>query len=287
MARAQEIATQIGSLEELLEIVAALRAIAAVQMQQSERSLDAIRDYSGIIRRSLAEAASLVPEDDASVTPGAAARAGLVVFCSEHGFCGAFNQPLIKAAADAISSDPNLYLIFVGTRGAQRASELGLQPAMTLPMATHSGGVTATARRVAAELYRMFIAQTLTSVEAIFTREAAGQRASLLRSKLLPLEAPALEEHQPGLSPLVNLKPRQLLDDLAAEYMFAVLEAAAMESFASENAARFRTMEAAHENIDNKTKELNRLVRRMRQEAVTTEILDLIGGFEALKTTRD
>jgi len=283
MARAQEIATQIGSLEELLEIVAALRAIAAVQMQQSQRSLDAIREYSGIISRSLAEAASLVPEDGASSITGAAVRPGLVIFCSEHGFCGAFNQPLIKAAGDAIRSEPNLYLIFVGTRGAQRASEFGLEPAMTMPMATHSGGVTATARRVAAELYRMFTAQTLTKLEAIFTRDAAGQRANLVRSKLLPLEAPAFEEHPTGLSPVLNMEPHQLLDDLAAEYMFAVLEAAAMESFASENAARFRTMEAAHENIDNKTRELNRLVRRMRQEAVTTEILDLIGGFEALK----
>ncbi len=56
-----------------------------------------------------------------------------------------------------------------------------------------------------------------------------------------------------------------------------------MDSFASENAARFRTMDAAHENIDNKAKELNRLARRMRQEAVTTEVLELIGGFEAMK----
>ena len=56
-----------------------------------------------------------------------------------------------------------------------------------------------------------------------------------------------------------------------------------MESFASENEARFRTMDGAHENITNKTTELNRRVRRMRQEGVTTEILDLIGGFEAMR----
>ena len=75
MARAQEIATQIGSLKQLLEIVAALRAIAAVQMQQSQRSLDAIRDYADIIRRALAEAATVIPEDGAARPPaGAAAR---------------------------------------------------------------------------------------------------------------------------------------------------------------------------------------------------------------------
>lgn len=283
MARAQVIAAQIGSLKELLEIVAALRAIAAVQMQQSQRSLDAIRDYADIVRRALAEAATLVPEDGSGSAGGGVQRPGLVVFCSEHGFCGAFNEPLITAAAEASKSAPNLQLIFVGNRGAQRSSERGLRPALTLPMATHSGGVTATARRVAADLYRMFIAQTLTSVEAIYTREETGQRANLVRLKLLPLETPAIEEHQSRMSPLVNLDPRRLFDELAAEYMFAVLEAAAMESFASENAARFRTMEAAHENIANKSKELGRTMHRMRQEAVTTEVLDLIGGFEAMK----
>jgi F-type H+-transporting ATPase subunit gamma len=283
MARAEVIAAQIGSLKELLEIVAALRAIAAVQMQQSQRSLDAIRDYAQIIRRALAEAATLIPEDGSSPAVGGAERPGLVVFCSEHGFCGAFNEPLISAAAEALKSAPNLRLIFVGNRGAQRSSERGLRPALALPMATHSGGVTATARRVAAELYRMFIAQTLTSVEAIYTREETGRRANLVRLKLLPLEAPAIEEGQTRMPSLVNMDPRRLFDELAAEYMFAMLEAAAMESFASENAARFRTMEAAHENIDNKARELGRTMRRMRQEAVTTEILDLIGGFEAMK----
>lgn len=283
MARVQEIAEQIGSLNELLEIVAALRAIAAVQMQQSQRSLTAIRDYAEIIRRALAEAATLMPEDGDGSPAGGPQRPGLVVFSSEHGFCGSFNEPLIRAAADAAKITRNLQLIFVGARGAQRASERGTRPELTLSMATHSGGVTVVARKVAAELYRRFIARTLTSAEMIYTREAAGQRASLNRQKLLPLEAPEVEANHPGLPPIVNLKPRRLFDELAAEYMFAMLEAAAMDSFASENAARFRTMEAAHENIGNKATELTRTMRRMRQDAVTTEILDLIGGFEAMK----
>jgi F-type H+-transporting ATPase subunit gamma len=283
MARAEVIASQIGSLNELLEIVSALRAIAAVQMQQSRRSLDAIRLYADIIRRALAEAATLMPEDSNDPAAGGAQRPGLIVFCSEHGFCGAFNEPLISAAAEASKSDSNLRLIFVGSRGSQRSSERGLHPALTLPMATHSGGVTATARRVAAELYRMFNEQMLTSVEALYTREETAQRAHLVRLKLLPLEAPAVEGDRSRMPPIVNMEPRRLFDDLAAEYMFAMLEAAAMESFASENAARFRTMEAAHENIGNKAGELGRTMRRIRQEAVTTEILDLIGGFEAMK----
>jgi F-type H+-transporting ATPase subunit gamma len=283
MARTQEIATQIASLTELLEIVAALRAIAAVQMQQSQRSIDAIRNYADIIRNALMEAATLVPADGDRAAAGAIVHRGLVVFCSEHGFCGAFNQPLIEAATQAVRKDPAIELIFVGTRGAQRAAERGIASTLTLPMATHSGAVTAAAHRLAAALYSRLLSGALTNAEAIFIRESAGQRPSLVTLQLFPLEVPPGKQASAAIPPLVNVKPRRLLDEIASEYMFAILEAAAMDSFASENAARFRTMEAAHENISGKTKELNRNLRRMRQEAITTEILDLIGGFEAMK----
>jgi F-type H+-transporting ATPase subunit gamma len=282
MARAQQIAAQIGSLKELLEIIAALRAIAAVQMQRSQQSLEAVRDYSRVIRRALGEAAALVARgNDSAVTTGAR-QPGLVVLCSEHGFCGAFNEPLISAAIEAARTERNLHLIFVGTRGAQRASERGLSPELTLPMAPHSDGVTQAAHRVAVELSRMFVAQTLTSVEVLYTHEVRTEHSALARVRLLPPDWPVSEKNQTKLSPIVNMKPRRLFDELAAEYMFAMLEAAAMESFASENAARFRTMEAAHENIEKKITEFDRTARRMRQESVTTEILDLIAGFEAM-----
>lgn len=283
MPQAREIGTQIDSLKELLEIVSALRAMAAVQVQQSQRSLEAIRNYADIVRRAFGEATPLIAADADGSANSLVRRPGLVVFCSEHGFCGAFNEPLITTAAQESSKEPNLRLIFVGSRGGQRAAERALPPGQTIPMATHSDGVTGVARRVTSELYRMFVEQAITSIEVIFTREVSGHHTTLHREKLLPLKASVAEENRAMMLPIVNMNPRRLLDELAAEYLFALVEAAAMESFASENAARFRTMEGAHENISNKTTELSRLARRMRQEAVTTEILDLIGGFEAMR----
>jgi F-type H+-transporting ATPase subunit gamma len=283
MARAQDIAIQIGSLKELSGVIAAIRVMATAQMQQGEGALEAVRNYTEIIRRALAEAAALVPEEGEAAATQVPPRPGLVVFCSEHGFCGAFNEPLIKAAAAASQREPNLRLLFVGSRGALRAAEHGVRPFLTLSMATHISGVGAAARRVAAELYRMFVAQTITSAEMLYMREAAGNTTRLERLTLLPFETPSVAAREAIAPPLVNMPPRRLRDELAAEYMFAMLEAAAMESFTSENAARFRMMQAAHENIERKSAEFNRLARRLRQEAVTAEILELIGGAEALK----
>jgi F-type H+-transporting ATPase subunit gamma len=283
MARVQEIAAQIASLKELSGVIAAIRVMATAQMQQGQRALDAVRNYTEIIRRAFVEAAVLVPDDGEAAPAQLPPRPGLVVFCSEHGFCGAFNEALIRAAAESVKQEANLRLLFVGSRGAQRAAEHGLRPHLMLTMATHSGGVGAAARRVGAALYPMFVAQTITSAEVLYMREISGQAPSLQRLTLLPFEASPVGAHQTTAPPLFNLQPRQLRDDIAAEYVFAMLEAAAMESFTSENAARFRTMQAAHENIERKSAELDRLARRLRQEAVTAEILELIGGAEALK----
>jgi len=283
MAQEREIATRITSLNELLEIVAAIRAIAASQMQQALRSLEAIRGYSEQIRAALFEAAALLPPAGAIEAAARPRKSGLVVFCAEHGLCGGFNEHPLRAAEQATAaSDGGLALIVVGTRGAQIFRERGLSPDLALPMATHWAGVTGAARRVAAELYRMFSERRIAGVEVVYAQYAGGQLPHIERHRLLPLEVPILLETSARLPPIINLRPQRLFDDIVGEYFFSTLENAAMQSFYSENSTRFRTMEAAHQNIQNKSGELTKLMQRLRQEAVTTEILDLISGSAAL-----
>ena len=283
MASGREIGERLGSLHQLLDIVSAIRAMAANQMQQSELSLDAIRRYTGIVRSALADATALLPSEHYGTAEARPQRPALVVFCAEHGFCGAFNEPMISMAAEAMERDSDLQVVFVGVRGAQRAAERDIRPQLTIPMASHSGGVTATARRVASWTSEMLARRTVTSIDLVFTSYGAGQRGSAQRISLLPLDSSVIKMAETPIPPLVNVGPRQLFDELAAEYVFALLEEAAMESFASENAARFRMMDAARDNIQRKTTDLDRLARRMRQDAVTAEILEIIGGTEALK----
>lgn len=284
MAQEREIATRISSLGELTEIVGAIRAIAASQMQQALRSLEAIRSYSELIREALSDAAGfLLPDGAVASTRG---RAGLVLFGAEHGLCGGFNQqPLSAARHEFVRKAEKPVLIVVGSRAAQLCREHGLPCDLALPMATHCGGVTGAARRVAAELYRMFSERHIASVEVIHPAHSADLVLKVEQRQLLPLDLPIGQTRVSRLPPLINLRPRQLFEGIIGEYFFAALENAAMQSFFSENSARFRTMEAAHQNIRKKTAELTTLARRKRQEAVTSEILDLISGAEALKSS--
>ncbi len=287
MAQERETATRITSLNELLEIVAAIRAMAASQMQQALRSLEAIRDYSGQIREALSQAATLLPPARAIEVAARPNKSGLVVFCAEHGLCGGFNEhPLREAERARTASGGGLALIVVGTRGAQICRDREVSPDLVLPMATHCAGVTGAARRVASELYRMFSERRIEGVDVVYAEYAGAQLPRIQRRHLLPLEVPAaVQPASTPLPPIINLRPQRLFDEIVGEYFFATLENAAMQSFFSENSTRFRAMEAAHQNIQNKSADLTKLMQRLRQDSVTTEILDLISGSEALAST--
>jgi F-type H+-transporting ATPase subunit gamma len=288
MAQEREIATRIASLDELLSIVSAIRAIAASQMQQAVRSLEAIRRYSEMVRGALSDAATLLTFDSMVAPVSGPSSSALIVFCAEHGLCGAFNEGPLHVTERALADRVTRFvLIVVGSRGGQIFRERGLKPDLVLPMATHCAGVTDAARRVTTEVYRMFSNGRIAGLEVVYAQHAGNQFSRIQRHRLLPLEMPVVERRPLAMPPLINLSPRRLFDDIVGEYLFAALENAAMQSFFSENATRFRTMEAAHQNIGNKSEELTKLARRVRQEAVTTEILDLIGGAEALSSLKN
>jgi F-type H+-transporting ATPase subunit gamma len=181
--------------------------MAASQMQQALRSLEAIRGYSDQIHEALSEAATLLPAAGAIEAAPRPKKSALVVFFAEHGLCGGFNEhPLHAAERAAKAIEGGLALIVVGTGGAQIGRERGLNPDLVLPMATHCAGVTGTARRVALELYRMFSEGRVDRVEIIYAQLAGGQLPHIEQHRLLPLEMPAMQKTANEFPPIINLQ---------------------------------------------------------------------------------
>jgi F-type H+-transporting ATPase subunit gamma len=280
MSHEREITAKIASLNELAEVVTAIRAIAASQMQQALRSIETIRNYSKLIGEALSDAALFLP---GNMLPAATAGStAIIVFGAEHGFCGGINQATLRTLQrEFAETRDNPVLIVVGSRAARLCRERRLDLDLALPMSTHYAGVTATARRVSTEVYRIIGERRVARVEVIYV-SSEGQFLKIERQQLLPVDISTGKTPSSRLEPLINLRPRQLIDTIISEYLFAALENAAMQSFFSENLSRFRTMEAAHQNIRKKSAELAMAARHIRQEAVTNEILELISGTEAL-----
>lgn len=279
--RLAEIQRHVSSMEELQRIVGAMRAIASMRVQEAARALAGVRAYgdalTGAVRQALAIAA------DAGVTAGAPPRRGrgraLVVFASEHGFVGAFNERLLEAACPA----PGDTLIVAGSRGAALAGERGLPVASAHAMATRLASIPETVRQVQEALYPAIALGETLHAEVMFATYRRTGTADVQRLRLFPLEI-APGRARSGPAPLHDLSAGELLERMTAEFILARLTEAAVESLAAENGARFAAMEAAHENVGKRLQTLRLEGSKARQEEVTSELLDLVTGELAVTT---
>ncbi len=278
MTRLAEIEAHIGSMAELLDVVGAMRSLAGMRRQEAQRALPGVRSYADVMAAAISDALLLAPAEPPRGNPGRARRA-IVLFLAEHGFVGAFNERLIDTARQSLT--PRDVLLIVGSRGAAQALERGLSPSWTSPAPTRTPATIDTIRRLSAELYRRIARGEIVRIETIYAAAQHTGAPKIEQRPVLPVE-PKLG--QAAQTPLHNLKPAVLVETLISEYVFALLTEAAIESIATENAARFSTMDAAHDNVGKKLEELRQTARRARQSEITSELLDLVTGAEAQTT---
>jgi F-type H+-transporting ATPase subunit gamma len=131
---------------------------------------------------------------------------------------------------------------------------------------------------VADALYSGFVERRFARAEVLFARLSGSSESVVVRRPILPIDPALFRASRSGPSPLTNLPPRRLVEQLIGEHVFAELALAALESFASENAARLSTMESARLNIEEKLDELTAQERLLRQEQVTAEVQEITAG---------
>jgi F-type H+-transporting ATPase subunit gamma len=281
MVRLAEVEARITSMSGLLEVVSAMRSLSGMRLQEAQRALPAARRYAQGISTAMATALGMTREPPSQPHPRADRRL-VVLYAAEHGFVGALNERLLAAAQAALSPDAALFVL--GSRAAAIAAERGAQAAWTSPMAARPGNVPETVRRLTDELYRRIALGELSRVDLVYAPHDAAGLAVPQRRTLIPVDLTSLASAAPRRSPLSNLAPGALLEDLTAEYVFALLAQAALESLAGENAARFAAMTAARDNVSKRLDALRGTARQMRQSEITTELLDVVTGAEAFET---
>src|SRR5579862_9690142 len=282
MTRLSEIQSHIESMDELLGIVGAMRSLAGMRVQESQHVLPGIRSYADSMAAAIGSALLLMPQPIQIGRSENGYRA-LILCMAEHGFVGGFNERMLEAAQATLK--PTDLLFVLGSRGAALAFEHGRKIAWTQPMATRLAGAPDAVNRLTNELYRRIARGDVGRVEVMFGRYRQGAPSTIERRLLLPLDTAVLATPKARQAPLHNLPPRPLLEKLMAEYVFALLTEAAVESIASENAARFAAMESAHENVGKKLAGLQENARQARQTEITSELLDLMTGAEAMQST--
>ncbi len=279
--RLADIVAQLQNVHQLEAVVTAMRGIAASRAQKARSLLAGVEAYSEVVSRAIGEALSLMPADavDAAVAARRArARPGRILFCAEQGFAGAFSERVLEAAAPGLAEAT---VFIVGTRGATIAGEQGIEPSWSEPMAAHADAIPSFANRLADDLYRYVADSRVAEVELYYSRFAAGGGIAVEHHSLLPIDFERFGHPRQMQAPLITLAPDVLLERLAEEYVYAQLCTAALHAFAAENEARMIAMLAARNNIGSKLTALSGRERQLRQQEITTEVVELAAGAEA------
>jgi F-type H+-transporting ATPase subunit gamma len=286
MATLRDIRRRIRSVQSTQKITRAMKLVAASKLRRAQERILAARPYAGRMEEMLGNLVAAA-EGDGAPHPLLERRQGprrqFVIITADRGLAGAFNSNIIRHALGFIreSSQPDVTLVTVGRKGR----ELFRRRPWTIKR--HLVGFwDSLSYRHAQELADGFVQQYLEGevdeVHLIYSefRSVAVQRP--VRRQLLPIP----REEGDGGTPVDYLyepSREDILGDLLPRHVRTQVYRALMESLAGEYGARMTAMEAAAKNAGEMIEVLTIQYNKARQERITKELLDIVGGAEALR----
>lgn len=291
----KQLKRRIKSVENTKQVTKAMEMIASARLPKAQDRVAAARPYSEQITeviRSLAEAGAdldhplLANKDEEDIQ-----KVAYVVITSDRGLAGGYNNNVLRAATRAVEEDQgkgrDYSLVLLGRKAIMyyrfRGFEIDASFTGMSEQPTYED-----AREVAAAVTEPFEEGDVDLVRLIYTQFLSAGTQRVVVRQFLPLDTEALtedDENGDGAEAAYEFEPvpTEILERLLPRYVEARLYAAMLEASASELAARQRAMKAASDNAGELIDNLNRDMNRARQATITTEIMEVVGGAEALR----
>jgi len=280
MASRREIEKQALTIEGLRDIVHSMRALAATYLSQAERQLDGVRSYADTIGHAIEDC--LVGRE-LRLPDRAATGTAVIVFFSEQGLCGRFNEVMAEAAEKDTGSEEHVQFIAVGKRGPGLMRRRSLPILAELPGTTSPNGVDNVIHGIARLVLDLLGRGAFARLCLLYAKYLSPGRIEPTFERVLPLDLSQWREAGETRTspPRLALSRLALIEELVNEYTFISLYRALTESLAGENGMRLQSMMAAQSNVDETLDDLQRHARIQRQNEITEELLDVVSGAEA------
>jgi len=210
-------------------------------------------------------------------------KIGIILVTSERGLAGSYNTSLIRKASDFIAAAPApCALITVGKKGTQFFGKRKYEVAQSFAMGS-AGATLADAIAVTKLAREMFESGQVDAIYVCYAKFFSAIRQVPQMVQLLPIEAEPGETAATSLDFTFEPGPEGILDTLLPRYFQTLVWQALLEGTASEFGARMTAMTSATDNAGKMIHSLTLKANRERQAAITKEILEVVGGAEALK----
>lgn len=284
MANLKDIRIRIDSTKNTQQITKAMKLVSAARLKKAtDRVLDA-RPYSDKLRdiMSSMSAGGELPAHPL-LQKREIQKVLVIVLTSDRGLAGAFNSSILRKATETLNSfGKPTKVIAYGRKAIQYFGKRGYDVAETYS-APSAGARLEDAVALTKKARQMFESGEVDAVYVVFSKFYSAIRQVPQSVQLLPVEAPA-GESKSGVEVTFEPSANVVLDTLLPRYFQTLVWQAMLESTASEFGARMSAMTAATDNAGKMIHSLTLKANRERQASITTEILEVVGGAEALKS---
>ncbi len=291
MANLRAIRKRIGSVKSTQQITKAMKMVSAAKLRRAQEAIVAARPYARQMREVVQALARRAGEEAHPLLQAREVKkSALLVVTSDRGLCGSFNSNLLRTAyrhlREPAAASAETVVFVVGRKGRDffRRREV--------PLAKEYIGVLGSlqyghAERIGADLVEGFLAGDYDEVTVAFNEFRSAISQPVRFEKLFPIAVDAAEKKDAGASADVDYlyEParNEILGILLPKYVETQIFRILLESVTGEHGARMTAMDSATSNSSDMINRLTLQMNRARQAAITKELMEIIGGAEALK----
>jgi F-type H+-transporting ATPase subunit gamma len=284
MANLKEIRNRIASIGSTMQITSAMKMVSAAKLKKAQDAIVAMRPYSNKLTE-LLQSLSATLDGDIGGTYANQREVNkvlVVVITSNRGLCGGFNSNIIKKSIDLIEHDyknKKVDLYAIGKKGNDLLSKEYNVVANKSDIYDHLGFDAAA--EIAEELMSLFADETYDQIELVYNRFKNAATQIITHEQFLPI-VPATGSVNTSADYIFEPTKVEIVQGLIPKSLKTQLFKAIRDSFAAEHGARMTAMHKATDNATELRDDLLLSYNKARQAAITGEILEIVGGAEAL-----
>jgi F-type H+-transporting ATPase subunit gamma len=285
MANLKEIRLRISSVGSTMQITSAMKMVSAAKLKRAQDAIIQMRPYANKLTKLLKSLSSSLDSSDGGVytQEREIKNVLLVTITSNRGLCGGFNAYIMKKATALINheyANANVSVLSIGKKSSEYFSNNGFNVASKHD--TLFGDLTFdNVAKVAQVIMEQFVEGNYDKVVLVYNQFKNAATQIIMAENFLPVKAP--EKEEPSVVDYIFEPTKQeIVQQLIPKSLKTQLFKAILDSHAAEHGARMTAMHKATDNASELKKDLTLTYNKARQAAITNEILEIVGGAEAL-----
>lgn len=287
MATLRTIRRRIASIKSTQQITKAMKMVAAARLRKAQDRMLKARPYSHSLDETLGHVAAKV---DHALHPllhvREPKRIGFVVVTGDRGLCGSFNANIIRRAANEMNASRQngleFELITIGKKGFEHFNRRHY-PILEKYINFFDKLDYSHAQDLAALIQEQYVQGKLDRIYLVYNEFKSAIQQNIIVQQLLPIVPRPPQDEKYAADFLFEPSPIKILDNLCPRYLNIQIWHALLESFAAEMGARMAAMSTATDNAKDLIFQLTLYYNKVRQASITRELMDIVGGAEALK----